>query len=871
MATTTKRAWKLQEFSAHGANVNCLSLGSKSGRVLVTGGDDKKVNLWAIGKPSCIMSLSGHTTAIEAVRFSPTEELVCAGSAAGAVKVWDLEAARMVRTLTGHRAGIKALDFHPYGDFLATGSTDTNMKLWDIRRKGCIFTYKGHSSTVNSLRFSPDGQWVASAGDDGYVKIWDLRAGKLLSELREHTAAVTEVVFHPHEFLLASGAADRRVLFWDLENFTLVSNSDPETSGIRSIYFHPEGKCLFSAAQDGLRVYGWEPCRILDCIPLPWGRIQDMAVTSSQLIGVSYNLSNVSIYVIDLKKVAPFGDSSQSLSGLGGGGVGIGGGSGGGMAFQHGQSFRKSFNKERPPGGVRQSQIKINHDTIESDEKSSTETEDDGIIAAEELNQYHNVFQPRGRELSRTPPPLEINSDKESSTVLIGDKVKLDTAIPHVIRPPPPDLVQQHSPLPTPASGNSPVHRPSPSPSPPYVKTSQSGPGRPAAGITTMRERRNSTSSVTISSNKNITSISSVERESYNASLHTPTNLIAMTSPRPDVTHLSGGPPVLPPTGPHTSRGRSLRRDLIQRKDSIKEVLQPSLSDPENPPKLNNIRHSPSEPSLNMRSHSTSRSSSLTRNRPDLTVPVSKGRVNSLYSPFMSSQPPVALHQDYVPVMTDKLTGLDLEDFMPRKFNSLSMGGGSPSVSGMSSPYEDSSSLALEQTEMDIVTNIVQGHQPMMTVLSSRHRNLQIVYNLWQNKDAKVAVETAVTMNDPAVVVDLLSVIIFRPFLWSLDLCVLLLPAIADLLQSKFEVYVNTACNSLRLVLKNFATVIKSNIETPTQSVGVDISRQERFNKCMSCYSQLVPIKAFVLKRQAMAGKMGQTFRELHILLQVFD
>ena len=66
------------------------------------------------------------------------------------------------------------------------------------------------------------------------------------------------------------------------------------------------------------------------------------------------------------------------------------------------------------------------------------------------------------------------------------------------------------------------------------------------------------------------------------------------------------------------------------------------------------------------------------------------------------------------------------------------MSGGSPSVSGMSSPYEESSSLALEQTEMEIVTNIVQGHQPMMTVLSSRHRNLQIIYNLWQNKDAKV-------------------------------------------------------------------------------------------------------------------------------------
>lgn len=44
-----------EEFVAHGANVNCLALGHKSGRVLVTGGDDKKVNLWAVGKPNCIL------------------------------------------------------------------------------------------------------------------------------------------------------------------------------------------------------------------------------------------------------------------------------------------------------------------------------------------------------------------------------------------------------------------------------------------------------------------------------------------------------------------------------------------------------------------------------------------------------------------------------------------------------------------------------------------------------------------------------------------------------------------------------------------------------------------------------------------------
>lgn len=39
----------------HNADVKCLGLGHKSGRVMVTGGDDRKVNLWSVGKPNCIM------------------------------------------------------------------------------------------------------------------------------------------------------------------------------------------------------------------------------------------------------------------------------------------------------------------------------------------------------------------------------------------------------------------------------------------------------------------------------------------------------------------------------------------------------------------------------------------------------------------------------------------------------------------------------------------------------------------------------------------------------------------------------------------------------------------------------------------------
>lgn len=45
----------LEEFVAHASNVNCLKIGRRTSRVLVTGGEDHKVNLWAIGKPNAIL------------------------------------------------------------------------------------------------------------------------------------------------------------------------------------------------------------------------------------------------------------------------------------------------------------------------------------------------------------------------------------------------------------------------------------------------------------------------------------------------------------------------------------------------------------------------------------------------------------------------------------------------------------------------------------------------------------------------------------------------------------------------------------------------------------------------------------------------
>jgi katanin p80 WD40 repeat-containing subunit B1 len=87
--------FKAHEYVAHSTKVNCVAIGPHSGAVLATGGDDKRVNVWKIGRASHIWSLTGNSTAIESVCFDPCEELLFSGSSGGAVKLYDLTAGKV--------------------------------------------------------------------------------------------------------------------------------------------------------------------------------------------------------------------------------------------------------------------------------------------------------------------------------------------------------------------------------------------------------------------------------------------------------------------------------------------------------------------------------------------------------------------------------------------------------------------------------------------------------------------------------------------------------------------------------------------------------------------------------------------------------
>ena len=59
--------------------------------MLATGGDDRRVNLWSLGKPNNVLSISGITSPVQSVAFNSSENWIGAGSKSGVIKVFDLE------------------------------------------------------------------------------------------------------------------------------------------------------------------------------------------------------------------------------------------------------------------------------------------------------------------------------------------------------------------------------------------------------------------------------------------------------------------------------------------------------------------------------------------------------------------------------------------------------------------------------------------------------------------------------------------------------------------------------------------------------------------------------------------------------------
>ncbi|XP_040173262.1 fibroin heavy chain [Anopheles arabiensis] len=334
---------KLYAIQAHSSKVTCLDIG-ETGRVLVTGGQDRNIKLWTFGDEKCFMTLPGHNSSIDCVKFAYSDDFVYSADDTGVIKRWNLNASDSI-SLFGHMKSVRTLDFYPYSDsYLVSGSNDTSIRLWDVREKVCIKRYRGHMSHVNSVKFSPDGSWIASAGAEGSVIIWDIRMSKLFMEFTERQTPATCVKYHPTDLLMAAGRSDGTVDLYDLEKRQLITQTPGAGGGggagagggsggggqpVRCVTFDESGKCLLVGTAAGITVVGWEPDREYDRIDSNWCQLGDMKIAGTKLLFGTYEDASVTIHAVPLGQLRAFYNPQNPQP----------------PTFTHNQTSRKSFSR----------------------------------------------------------------------------------------------------------------------------------------------------------------------------------------------------------------------------------------------------------------------------------------------------------------------------------------------------------------------------------------------------------------------------------------------------------------------------------------------------------------------------------------------
>jgi hypothetical protein len=177
-----------------------VKIGRRSSGVMVTGGDDKRVNMWAIGKPHALLVRPRSNRCAQALTHARRAMGLRFGRAraTGGVSWRALRALKAAadvaaapQSLAGHQSGVECVAFDSTEEAVVAGAAGGTLKMFDIAA--------GKGATRSG---APARRALA------LTKLW--RCAPVVRTLTGHRAACVTVDFHPYGAPERASSAVRR-------------------------------------------------------------------------------------------------------------------------------------------------------------------------------------------------------------------------------------------------------------------------------------------------------------------------------------------------------------------------------------------------------------------------------------------------------------------------------------------------------------------------------------------------------------------------------------------------------------------------------------------------------------------------------------
>ncbi|KAL2588157.1 hypothetical protein GLYMA_13G184300v4 [Glycine max] len=744
-----------------------------------------------------------------------------------------------------------------------TGGDDHSVNLWMIGKPTSLMSLCGHTSSVESVTFDSAEVLILSGASSGVIKLWDLEEAKMVRTLTGHRLNCTAVEFHPFGEFFASGSLDTNLNIWDIRKKGCIQTYKGHSQGISTIKFSPDGRWVVSGGFDNVvKVWDLTGGKLLHDFKFHEGHIRSLDFHPLEFL-MATGSADRTVKFWDLETFELIGSTRHEVSGVRS------------IAFHpDGQILFAGFEDSLK---VYSWEPVICHDAVDM---GWTTLGDlcihDGMLLG--CSFYSNSVGVWVSDISLIEPYNGgLETEKKESTKqklsLQGRQMeKVEAGV-------------------GPAFGLCSMSADNESKEIKNIYIDSSG-GNPD---TLIRSRSYNSPKVDLpEESKEMLNWSPATRAHAKQNEQTLRKSYIMPNfvPRDIVNDLDSR--TFCDTG---SKSDSPKDPNFQMKLGSQNEVRESIEDKHPIKSVTEKFEKTLTPDRFSDQDKCNQSSPYSKEMSPVKyvngVAVLQGRTRSLVERFerrertptdenQANATPTTIFENKEKILKEDQTNASpITSITSEKGERFPFGddqNNMPNVPNTTSETDKSANFLKVEPQVlgsdsnsandgEIIEGLMQTHDVTLSNLRSRLTKLQVVQHFWERNDTKGAISALRKLPDQSVQADVISVLVDKMEIITLDLFSCLLPVLTGLLDSNIERHVKVSLDMLLKLVAVFGPTIRSTISAPP-SVGIDLHAEQRRECSNQCFMQLQKIRMILPILIRRGGILAKSAQELNLVLQ---